>query len=160
MLNYFRPLIYVRLAPDCLTVHNPRTGETISEVPEVAITHVPKTQILAIGKNAHLHQGKPSVSIVNPFAHPRSMVSDFTVGELVLTDFVRRLSGKRLFAPAPKIVMHPLGEPEGGFTQVEQRAFQEMAVGTGARQVILWLGRTLSDDELIFGQFPDGGQRL
>jgi len=52
--------------------------------------------------------------------------------------------------------MHPLGEPAGGFTQVEARAFHEMALGAGAAKAMVWRGRNLSDQELLSGQFPSG----
>ena len=96
------------------------------------------------------------MQIINPFAHPRSMVSDFTVAEQVLKAFILRVSNRSLLAPAIKVVMHPQGEPAGGFTQVEARAFHEMALGAGAAKATVWRGRNLSDQELRSGKFPSG----
>ena len=160
MFGYFNQIIYVQVSPDILTARNPKTGESISEVPEVAIAHNPKPNIIGVGKDARLHKSKPSVQIINPFSHPRSMVSDFTIGEQTLKAFVYRVTGKHFLTPAPKIVLHLLGDPAGGFTQVEVRAFREMALGTGASHVIMWIGRTLSDQELLSGEFPSTGQVL
>ena len=160
MLNLFTSVLYVQLSPDRLTVRNPKTGASISEVPEVAITHSPKPQVLGVGNEARTHSSAAGVEIVNPFAHPRSMVSDFTVGELTLKAFMRRVQGSSLFRPAPRVVMHLLGEPAGGFTQVEIRAFHEMALGAGASKATVWQGRALGDHELLSGQFPSGGQVL
>lgn len=53
-----------------------------------------------------------------------------------------------------------MDDPAGGFTQIELRAFHEMALGAGAIQVKLWQGRALNDQELISGQFPDSGKVL
>ncbi|MEN6584981.1 MAG: rod shape-determining protein [Sulfuricella sp.] len=160
MLSFLTPTFYVQISPELLTIRNAKTGETISEVPDIAIAHTPKPSIVGIGKEARLHGAAPSVKIVNPFAHPRSMVSDFTAGEQLLKAFVRRLSSNSLFASSPKVVLHLMGEPQGGFTQVEIRAFHEMALGAGALKVIIWQGRELSDQELLSGKFPDGGQVL
>jgi rod shape-determining protein MreB len=160
MFGYFNQIIYVQVSPSLLTVRNPKTGVSVSEVPEVAIAHSPKPSIVGVGKDARLHRSEPSVQITNPFAHPRSMVSDFTVGEQVLKAFLRRVMGKAFFTPAPKLVLHLLGDPADGFTQVEIRAFHEMALGAGASEVTLWRGRALSDQELLTGQFPDSGQVL
>lgn len=158
MLSYFTQIIYVQVSPDRLTVRNPKTGESFSDIPEVAITMNTKPSIVGIGKDARTLE---SVKIVNPFAHPRSMVSDFTVGEQTLKAFIHRLKVGSFLTPAPKIVMHLLGEPAGGFTQVEVRAFHEMAIGSGASQVKVWQGRNLSDQELLSWQFPsDGGGRV
>lgn len=160
MFGYFNQVVYVQVSPDRLTVRNPRTGESFSQVPEVAIANDPKPRIVGVGKDARLHQSTPSVQIVNPFAHPRSMVSDFSVGEQVLKAFLRHVKGDYFLAPAPQVIMHLMGEPEGGFTQIEARAFHEMAIGAGASQVKVWQGRALSDQELLSGQFPSSGKVL
>jgi len=56
--------------------------------------------------------------------------------------------------------MHPMGDPAGGFTQVEIRALHEMALGAGASQVKVWQGRPLTDQELMSRQFPSDGRVL
>ncbi|HQS59698.1 MAG: rod shape-determining protein MreB [Gallionellales bacterium 35-53-114] len=160
MLNSLIPIFYVQVSPERLTVRNAKTGEAISEVPEIAIAYEPKERIVSIGKEARLRGSDPSVKIINPFSHPRSMVSDFTVGEQVLKAFLRRLIGNSIFAISPRVVMHLMGEPAGGFTQVEIRAFHEMAIGAGASKVVIWEGRALSDQELLSGVFPSGGEVL
>lgn len=141
-------------------VRNAKTGKAISEVPEIAIASDPKPRIVGVGTEAHSHKSTSSVKIINPFAHPRTLVSDFTVGEQVLKAFLRRLQGDSIFAISPKVVLHPLGNPDGGFTQIEIRALAEMAYGSGASQVTVWQGRTLTDQELLSGKFPNDGQVL
>ena len=54
--------------------------------------------------------------------------------------------------------MHLLGDPLGGFTQVELRAFREMAWGAGAVDVVMWLGAALTDVQLLKGDFPAVGK--
>lgn len=96
--------------------------------------------------------------VVNPFAHPRSLVSDFTVAEQLLKAAVRKMTGKGIFSVAPRIVMHPLGDPEGGFTQIERRAIREMGLGAGASKVVVWVGRNLTDAELLSETYPAEGK--
>lgn len=149
MFGFLSPVLYVMISPDLLTIKNIRTGRVISEVPEVAISKSPKPKIIAVGakaRNAAL--GQPS-QIVNPFGHPRSLVSDFTVAEQLLKYQVRQaLEGSFITLPLT-IIMHPLGEPAGGFTQVELRAFREMAIGAGASKVYLKEGTPLKDQEIL-----------
>lgn len=148
MLFSLAPLIYVKISADRLTVRNVKTGEEIAEVPEMAIGGVgKKARILAVGAEARGAASTQSGELVNPFSHPRTLVGDFTVGEQLLKEFVRRVHRRSWFALAPRVVMHPLGSPAGGFTQVERRAFREMALGAGASDVVLWVGRELSDQE-------------
>lgn len=159
MLSAFKPTIYIQVSPERLTVRNAKTGETISELPEVAIAQGAKPKIVGVGAEARSRQSL-SVEVVNPFAHPRSLVSDFTVGEQLLKAFLRRLRTNSIFAPAPRVVLHPQGDPAGGFTQIEIRAFHEMALGAGASEAVVWQGRSLTDQELLARDFPSGGQRL
>lgn len=158
--SYFAQTICVQMSPELLTVRNVSTGKSVSEVPEIAIAYDPKPRILAVGKEARSHKSVPSVRILNPFGHPRSMVSDFTVGEQTLKAFLARVTGRSFLRPSPKVIVHLLGNPAGGFTQVEIRAFHEMAIGAGASEVTVWHGRQLSDQELLSGKFPIDGEVL
>lgn len=160
LFDKFIPIIYVQISPERLAIRNVKTGNTISEVPEVAIAYDKKERIVGVGNAAQLHKLTPSINVVNPFAHPRSLVSDFTVGQQLLKAFLRRVLRPSIFTTSPKIVLHPLGNPDGGFTQIEIRALHEMAIGAGAYQVVIWQGQALNDQELLSGQFPAGGQVL
>lgn len=156
MLSSLVPVLYIQVAPDRITIRNPKTGATMSEVPEVAISAGPKEKVLAVGTQAKAMAASQGARLVNPFAHPRSMVSDFTVAEQLLRHCVNQAHGRSLLAISPLIVIHPLGQPEGGFTQVERRAFKEMAHAAGASQVVVWTGRPLTDQEVLSRQFPEG----
>ena len=157
MLKSFIPTVYVQLSAERLTVRNPKTGMTVSEVPEIAIASGARPKVVAIGTEARRQQSL-SVQVINPFAHPRTLMSDFTAGEQLLKAFLRRFRGGSLFAASPRVVLHLLGDPAGGFTQVEIRAFREMALGAGAAAVVVWQGRNLTDEELLTQEFPAGGQ--
>jgi rod shape-determining protein MreB len=158
--SLFASTLYVQLSPERLTVRNPKSGQYFSEVPEMAIAYAPKAKVVAFGANARMAAAEPAVKIVNPFAHPRTLVSDFTVGQQLLKACFARVNTSSWLAMAPQVVMHPLGEQAGGLTQVEIRAFLEMALGAGARQARVWQGRSLTDAELVSGTFPADGQLL
>src|SRR5688572_3353161 len=115
MFTGLKPVIYVQISPERLTLKNLKSGVVISEIPEMAINPRPKPTILAIGPDARVAARSQAATVVNPFAHPRSLVSDFTVAEQMLKHYMRRLLGNSLFKPAPVVVIHPLGSPVGGF---------------------------------------------
>ena len=158
MFDSFKQFIYVQISPDSLSVTNIKSGECISEVPELAISAPPKQELLGAGAAARLtaaaHIG---AVVVNPFAHPRSLVSDFNGALQLLKAFIARLKSGSALAMSPTIIFHPLGNPDGGFTQVEGRAFRELALGAGAYKVILWYGDELTDQEILSGQYPAHG---
>ena len=152
-----KPVVYIQISPERLTVKNLKTGESISEVPELAISAPPKPRILGVGATARTASTAEPSEVINPFAHPRSLVSDFTVAEQLLKHQLRRVLGNPLFAIAPSVVIHPLGSPAGGFTQVERRAFREMALGAGASETFVWTGRPLTDEEVLARKAPQSG---
>lgn len=160
LTSFLCSLLYVQVAPDRLSVRNLKSGASFSEPPELAIADVPKFSIVGISRDARSKASAPSVEIVNPFGHPRSLVSDFTVGEQLLKAVFRRVNGSSPLSVSPRVVMHPVGDPAGGFTQVEIRAFHEMALGAGASEVKVWQGRPLTDQELLSGTFPPEGKIL
>lgn len=133
LLSRLVPTVYIQLSPERITLRNAKTGETVSEVPD---------------------------SASNPFGHPRSLVSDFLAGEQLMKALLRKLLPGSLFAASPRVVLHPLGDPAGGFTQIEVRALQEMARGAGASEVIVWQGRALTNQELMDRDFPGDGKQL
>lgn len=160
--HLFKQFLYVQLSPERVTVRDPKTGEAVSEIPEVAIQHssTGKAKILAVGSVARAAASAPDIKVLNPFAHPRSLVSDFTVAEQVLKAFFGRVLGRSLLQLSPVVIVHPLGEQTGGLTQVEIRAFRELALGAGASQARVWQGPQLTDEQVMSGEYPVSGNLL
>ena len=153
MLSFFSPLVYIQIAPNLLTLKNLKTGLEISEVAEIALSLPPKPKvILGAGAQARLASASEPAQLIQPFAHPRSLVSDFASAEALIRIQLQRVLGKGWLRVAPSVVMHPLGNPDGGFTQVELRAFREMALGAGASTARVWTGRPLANHELLSDQ--------
>jgi rod shape-determining protein MreB and related proteins len=152
MFEIFKHVLYVRLARDRLSVRDPKTGQSISEVPELAVDRN-KVKVLAVGAEARKFAGQPDVEIVNPFLHPRSLFSDFSSAEHVLKHFVKRISSNSAFRSNPMIVMHVAEPLEGGLTQIESRVMSELAIGAGAAKVVIWEGAALTDEALLAMDF-------
>ena len=160
MLDLFKSPLYIRLSPSRLTVRNVKTGAFVSEVPEIAVSLGPKPTVLGAGEEATPHKSNPSAQVLNPFSHPRSLVSDFTLGQQLLKAFIKKLPKSHLLAAAPRMVFHPQGDPAGGFTQIEIRALHEMALGAGASEVTIWQGQDLTDEQVLSRDYPPTGRVL
>lgn len=161
--TFFSRTLYVQLSPQRLSVRDPARGHGISEVPELALEVADNgkgKRLVAVGHEARGQTFMPNIEIVNPFTHPRTLLSDFSCAEQLLKAFVKKVVGRAWLQPAPKVIMHPLGEHEGGLTQIELRAIRELALGAGASKVSIWQGPALSDAQLLSGQFPATGVRL
>ena len=161
MLESFQPKFYVRLSPSHLSVRNTDNSRTVDGTPLLAIDTRGNRKIIALGDEATQHMNDPTVLVLNPFNHPRTLISDFTAAEALLKGFVKKLLEQASwFQPAPVIIMHPCVNPEGGFTQVELRALHELCLGAGASKAKGWHGRELTDHEIRTGSYPTDGTVL
>lgn len=161
--NFFNVILYVKLSPDTITVRDVYAGYEIVEQPLVAIMRESKNKIVGIGNEATLMAAGHTVDFFNPFKHPRALLSDFTTAEILMKYCVTKVLRNYhmwMLRPAPIIVLHPMIDPEGGFTQIEVRAMRELAVGAGGRKIFIWQGRELDNGELAALKFESGGTIL
>jgi len=152
--------IYIQLSPERITARNIHTGEHWSDTPHIALAERGRKVILAVGSNALLAAQEPGVTVHNPLGHPRTLVSDFTLTEQLMKYALAKVGSRGLFRASPKVLVHPLGDPEGGLAQVEIRALRELALGGGAARSLVWQGPPLSDQEIASRNRPREGELL
>jgi len=81
------------------------------------------------------------------FSHPRTLIGNFTTAETLLKAMVSEVKGN--FVLRTDILVHPLERIERGLTQIEERALQELAMGSGASKALVWVGSVLTDAEVL-----------
>lgn len=133
---------YLRVNRERVSVRNVSTGDVVEVTPKLGLDSANK--ILSVGDPADPF----AVRVLAPFEHPRILINDFTGGEKLIEYVFQKLSGNRVFRPAPIVLVHPDLDLEGGLTQIEARALREMVEGAGARRVYLYYGRQLTDKEV------------
>lgn len=92
-----------------------------------------KRSVVAVGNEAKAMIGRvPSgLEAIRPMKD--GVIADFTVTELMIKYFIKKIYKNSLLRPSPRIVICvPCGS-----TQVERRAIRESALGAGAAQVFL-----------------------
>ena len=90
-----------------------------------------------------------TLTATQPFSTARLLVGEFNEAEKLLTKGIKQLSKHTWFSPSPVIVIQPMEMAEGGLSGVESRAIRELAFGAGARKVVVWEGKTLTDNEVL-----------
>lgn len=98
-------------------------------------------------------------------AHPRTLMGDYFAVQTLLRQAYAALLPRHWLTPAPVVIVHLLPEAQGGYTQVESRAFREAALRAGARKAwVLAQGAALSDAQALDfcrqGLLPAAVQRL
>ena len=82
--------------------------------------------------------------------HPRTLMGDFMAVEACFQSVFKELAAGGLFAVKPSVVVHLVPDAVGGYTNVEERAFQEAAAAAGARICKVVTGRhPLSDSQVV-----------
>lgn len=94
---------------------------------------VSRKSVLAVGIAAKRMLGRTPGNVVAIRPMKDGVIADFTVTELMLKHFIKKVHRSRFFTPSPRIIICV----PGGATQVERRAIRESALGAGARQVFL-----------------------
>jgi rod shape-determining protein MreB len=112
-------------------------GIILNEPSVVAIRYSPgggaNKTVLAVGQEAKKMLGRTpgNIQAIRPMKD--GVIADFTITEVMLKYFIRRVQENRFLRPSPRIIICvPCGS-----TQVERRAIRESAAGAGAREVYL-----------------------
>lgn len=149
-INRFGTTLYVQIWENRIKVTDIQTNAVFDEKPLVQV----ETDKNGVKKITAV--GNQVTSYVNPFSHPRVLFSDFYVGQVLLHEIIKKLIGSGLFVPAPAIVLQAMEKTEGGLTQIEIRAFRELAFSAGARDALIHQGTVLADFKEIVKNRTDG----
>jgi hypothetical protein len=147
IFDRFRTILYIQISPSWVTIRCLRPGQPtieFADAPLVAISVHPKRgqQVMAIGSEVKtlrpaLDPGEEMIS-GNGFEHPRSVIGDVDLAEIVLRSGVRKVlknCGWRF--TSPDCLLQVLGDWEGGLTSPERQALKGLALQTGARCVFI-----------------------
>ncbi|MGS0689023.1 rod shape-determining protein MreB [Shewanella sp. 30m-9] len=146
LIDKLSPTLYVQIWENRIRVVDIETNGVFDEQPHLQVESSKNGAkiVTAFGNKAY-------VNPLNPFSHPRALLNDFFVAERLLKEIINQLAGKKLLSPAPIIIIHPMEKTEGGLTMIEIRAFREMAIGAGARDVVIHQGQeSLINTEINF----------
>ncbi len=146
IFNNLSLTIYVQIWADRIKATEINSGKIYDEKPFIAIKKNTKGEetITVVGSNAELLKNDSGVKVINPFSHPRTLISNFMAAQKLLQYIIHSLSKQTFLLISPLIVIHPMEKLEGGLTQIEFRAFKELALGAGSRDSVVYQGAELS----------------
>jgi rod shape-determining protein MreB len=151
LLKWLTATYYLCLSADRVRIRDVGRGHVLDEPAVVAIEDDGRRrQVVAIGQAALGMPARPHLALVYPFRHPRVPVGDFVVADALLAGLVRSFARGIHGFPRPllRVLIHPQHELEGGLTQIERQAFQELANNCGARRIAVYEGRELADGDI------------
>lgn len=142
-----RRIVYIRISSERVIMQS-NDGLHWEADPNMGIKTKGASEAISVIQDGVSHYESGGVTRwANPFGHPRTLISDFTLGEKLLTrglqTMLKKEGGFFIMAPALAII-HPLEKTEGGLTEVERRAFKEMGTGIGFRKCVVCTGPELT----------------
>ncbi|KOO01870.1 hypothetical protein [Vibrio nereis] len=106
------------------------------------------------GRN--LETGECAVELCEGLSHPRTLMGDFFLIESSFQNIIDKLAPKKPLLRTPILFIHLIPTAEGGYTNVELRAFKEVGLGIGSIKVYLIVGGAeLSKEQLLQGEFHE-----
>ncbi|MEL0166782.1 MAG: rod shape-determining protein [Pseudomonadaceae bacterium] len=149
-------LYQLQLWRDRFELRDLHVGEVVSEPPVVVLGEQDGNVVfVAAGREAlsmALEAGMRRVSVTD---HPRVLIGDFALAEKYLQWLLRKAAGNRLLPAVPRLVMQQRDCLEGGLTEVELRVLRELALGAGAREVLVVEGAQQLSLEQVEQAFVD-----
>lgn len=148
------PCLYVQIWEHRIKVTNINTGAIFDEKPLLAIETAGKERtVIAVGNSAAM-AASDTIEVINPFSHPRTLLSDFTIAEKILQHIFKTLLSKKwfIFSLSHVVVVQAMEKIEGDLTMIEDRALRELVMVLGTRDTIVYQGPELSIHNLDFEQ--------
>ena len=134
LIGLFSPDLAIDLGTANTLIYAPGKGIILNEPTVVAIRHSGSAKIVAaVGLDAKQMLGRTpaNISAIRPMKD--GVIADFEVTETMLHQFLDKVNEKRLFPPAPRVVVCVPCKS----TLVERRAIREAVFNAGARDVRL-----------------------
>ncbi|MBF7688653.1 rod shape-determining protein [Acinetobacter rathckeae] len=134
LIGLFSPDLAIDLGTANTLIYAPGRGIILNEPTVVAIRHSGSQKIVAaVGLDAKQMLGRTpaNISAIRPMKD--GVIADFEVTETMLNQFIGKVHEKRLFPPAPRVVVCVPCKS----TLVERRAIREAVYNAGARDVRL-----------------------
>jgi len=160
-LGLFSSTVYMTFSPDEVKGWDIHWDTPFTCAP---LTAIKKGRVVAAGAEAERQsqdQPDPAIEFVNPFNHPRVIISDVDAAFALFRHvLVKAINRKTLIRP--RVIVHPLQAESiaGGLTQVELRVLREASLSAGAREIFIWTGPELTREQIKTLSFPPEGKVL
>lgn len=130
----FSDIIVAKLEPELLSLKSESRKIEISDIPQVAINR--EMKVLAKGREAEAMRTQATlerVRVLNPFLHPRVIVSDQTIAALVLREFLCSLYERRSFLPRISMLWSLPKSRRMDIAEIESNALLNASLEAGVR---------------------------
>lgn len=150
-----RPVLYVRFRPDWISIR--RAGKSRHWEGQAVVGFEERAARVVAVAGEEIARPESTVSTINPFADERSVVGNIHAAEILLRHGIRKFAQangdypRPLWSRKPDLILHPTHLGEDGLNSFEIVGLQALGASAGAHRTYVWLGRSLTDEELKSG---------
>jgi hypothetical protein len=106
--------------------------------------------VVAIGQEAAPISASEDIVVYDAFCHPRVLIGGFDAALIVVREFIRQTCGTRKPWQKFRLVIQTQDDLEGGLTDIEERALQELGLRLGAGTIVIHQSMAeLTDTDLL-----------
>lgn len=141
--------IVVLIEPGWLEIRSLSLEKQYAGVPRLAVNF--RERLLHAGPNVDLKAvtGKPGGMVtVEPFTHPRVVVTDAEFAGRLLREFLRKLYRRKRLLPSINMFIYPPAARRQDLTFVEAEALREAARVAGAKGFVVTIDKILTAADL------------
>ena len=133
LINKLSTKLHVQISEKSLKVINLKTGYTYEDKPLIVVEKNTRGEdiILAIGQDASLHP-----NAINPFSHPRVILDNFKMAELILRHAFVEMTERKVFF-SPIVIIEIMKKFDTPLSDIEKIALCELSTSAGARETII-----------------------
>jgi len=133
LINKLSTKLHVQISEKSLKVINLKTGYTYEDKPLIVVEKNTRGEdiILAIGQDASLHP-----NAINPFSHPRVILDNFKMAELILRHAFVEMTERKVFF-SPIVIIQIMKKFDTPLSDIEKIALCELSTSAGARETII-----------------------
>ena len=137
--------LYIRFKNEKVYLSAQPSGETFEELAVMTVVKKGKNlKITAVGKAVQELPEKDKSVAYAPFSPFSLEPENFELAEKFLIALLKKgLSSSALIRP--KVIIHP---DKSYLSEIGEEAYRELALSAGAREVIVYVGKALENDEL------------
>ncbi|SDH60320.1 hypothetical protein SAMN04488136_12130 [Vibrio xiamenensis] len=103
----------------------------------------------------HIETNQSATKLCPALSHPRTLMGDFYQLEACVIELTKQVFSKSIFDKPPIVIIQLFGVSEGGYTNVEIRAFKEVMYRSKVKKVCFAdTEELLSAVEITTNRFP------
>ncbi len=153
MFDFFRKLltssdqiVYIRFKRESISFYYYPSGVRYEDEPLLALKKKGNRELVtAVGKEIYDLKEEDTSVVYTPFSPFLPEPENFNLGEKIIRSLMKKGASFKGASKSPSVIIHP---NKSYISEVEEQAYEELALSAGAKEAVVYVGDELQPDEL------------